>query len=265
MDNLSRYIDDKRLNPDGGTLQIANCNISKNSRLDVKLVSPRLQGDIVPGDTVQFGISVSNSEVGFSRAVVTPFIYRLICSNGMIAERQIETMNKKHIGKANQVDEDDMTIIDAEYQEMVRNEIADLMHRSVQFYLSGNRFEQYIDIMRSSKARALPNGNHQYLITNMAKSFNFSVGEKELAYKHFETEADWTIYGLANSVTRTARDINYERATRLEAMGWDLLNTSDRVIKRWFDEPDNFTEINIDRIISEVINEPIDAEVVEIA
>ena len=119
--------------------------------------------------------------------------------------------------------------------------------------------------MRSSKARALPNGNHQYLITNMAKSFNFSVGEKELAYKHFETEADWTIYGLANSVTRTARDINYERATRLEAMGWDLLNTSDRVIKRWFDEPDNFTEINIDRIISEVINEPIDAEVVEIA
>ena len=265
MDNLSRYIDDKRLNPNGGTLQIANCNISKSSRLDVKLVSPRLQGDVVPGDTVQFGVSISNSEIGFGRAVVTPFIYRLVCSNGMIAERQIETMNKKHIGKANQVDEDDMTIIDAEYQEMVRNEIADLMHRSVQFYLSGNRFEQYIDIMRDSRARALPNGNHQYLITNMAKDLNFSVGEKELAYKHFETEADWTIYGLANSVTRTARDINYERAAQLEAMGWDLLNTSDRVINRWFDEPDNFTAINIDQIISEVISEPIDVEAVEIA
>ena len=119
--------------------------------------------------------------------------------------------------------------------------------------------------MRSSKARALPNGNHQYLITNMAKDFNFTVGEKEQAYKHFETEADWSIYGLANSVTRTARDINYERSTQLESIGWDLLNTSDRVIKRWFDEPDNFTAINIDQIVSEVINETIDVDAIEIA
>lgn len=50
----------------------------------IKVVNPRLQADVVPGDVVQAGVIISNSETGLGSVTIQPLIYRLVCSNGMV-------------------------------------------------------------------------------------------------------------------------------------------------------------------------------------
>lgn len=65
-------------------------------RLYVKAVTPRLQAEVKRGDVVQFGIVISNSDVGAGSVRVEPLIFRLVCTNGAIAENAIR---KAHLGK----------------------------------------------------------------------------------------------------------------------------------------------------------------------
>jgi hypothetical protein len=55
------------------------------TRLYLKVVTPRVQIEIQPGDIVQAGVVISNSEVGQGTLSVQPLVYRLICRNGLIA------------------------------------------------------------------------------------------------------------------------------------------------------------------------------------
>jgi hypothetical protein len=54
------------------------------SHLFVKAVTPKLQGEIRPGDVIQGGLIIKNSEVGASRFAVEPFVLRLKCANGLV-------------------------------------------------------------------------------------------------------------------------------------------------------------------------------------
>ena len=64
-------------------VRIESCQIT-DSRMYIKAVNPRLQEDVTPGDTVQAGVVISNSEVGLGSVNIQPLIYRLVCSNGMV-------------------------------------------------------------------------------------------------------------------------------------------------------------------------------------
>ena len=63
-------------------VRIESCQIT-DSRMYIKAVNPRLQEDVTPGDTVQAGVVISNSEVGLGSVNIQPLIYRLVCSNGI--------------------------------------------------------------------------------------------------------------------------------------------------------------------------------------
>jgi hypothetical protein len=51
-----------------------------DARTFLKITSPRLKGDVKVGDTVEGGLMVSNSEVGYGNITVAPFIHRLVCT-----------------------------------------------------------------------------------------------------------------------------------------------------------------------------------------
>jgi hypothetical protein len=67
------------------------------TRLYLKVVTPRVQIEIQPGDIVQAGVVISNSEVGQGTLSVQPLVYRLICRNGLIAADR--AMRKTHVGR----------------------------------------------------------------------------------------------------------------------------------------------------------------------
>lgn len=63
-------------------IRFESCQITE-SRMYIKAVNPRLQAEVSPGDIVQAGVIISNSEVGLGSVSIQPLIYRLVCSNGM--------------------------------------------------------------------------------------------------------------------------------------------------------------------------------------
>ena len=82
--------------------QFESCQITEG-RLYIKVVNPRLQAEVTPGDIVQSGLIISNSEVGLGSVTVQPLVYRLACSNGMIVNDAGTKRN--HIGRVNESDE----------------------------------------------------------------------------------------------------------------------------------------------------------------
>lgn len=62
---------------------VESCQITE-SRMYLKVVNTRLEAEVVPGDIVQAGVIISNSEVGLGSVCIQPLVYRLVCSNGMI-------------------------------------------------------------------------------------------------------------------------------------------------------------------------------------
>ena len=51
-------------------------------KIYIKVVPPRLVYELAPGDIVQAGVVITNSEVGQGTLSVQPLVYRLICLNG---------------------------------------------------------------------------------------------------------------------------------------------------------------------------------------
>lgn len=77
-------------------------------RMYLKIVNKRLEMDVVPGDTVQGGVIISNSEVGLGAVSVQPLLYRLVCTNGMVVNDLGE--RRTHVGRAAKAVEDSFTL-----------------------------------------------------------------------------------------------------------------------------------------------------------
>lgn len=74
----------------------------------IKLVCHLKTYEVLPGDFVEFGIIISNSEVGQGSVFVRPFLNRLICTNGCVINELGE--RKHHVGRAAKSVEDSFEI-----------------------------------------------------------------------------------------------------------------------------------------------------------
>ena len=51
--------------------------------------------------------------------------------------------------------------------------------------------------------------------------------------QHLLEGADYTLYGLANAVTRYSQDVeDYDRASKLEAIGYDVMTMSPAMLRQ---------------------------------
>ena len=75
--------------------RIESCQISE-TKLYLKVVNPQLTDEVKPGDYVQSGFILSNSEVGAGSVQVQPLIYRLICKNGLVVNEA--SFTRYHLG-----------------------------------------------------------------------------------------------------------------------------------------------------------------------
>lgn len=83
-------------------IRFESCQITE-SRMYIKAVNPRLQAEVSPGDIVQAGVIISNSEVGLGSVSIQPLIYRLMCSNGMVVNEAAARRN--HVGRVTDSEE----------------------------------------------------------------------------------------------------------------------------------------------------------------
>jgi hypothetical protein len=80
----------------GEGIEIVSTELT-DTRMYIKAINSRLELEVKPGDVVQTGIAISNSEIGLGALKVEPLIFRLICSNGMIS--QDYSKKQYHVGR----------------------------------------------------------------------------------------------------------------------------------------------------------------------
>lgn len=196
-------------------------------RMFLKFTTPKITADVKPGDTVQYGVMISNSDVGSGSLLIEPYILRLVCTNGMVMEY---TMRKAHLG-GNQ-DGDGI-------EEMLRDETKELENRAffakvgdiVRGTASREVFEKAVNVMREAAKVPLINYDLPKIIeTTLAfvgapstEGIRTSILENLAAGAH---GAGLTKYGLANAITYSAEatpGISYDDATDLERAGSHVL------------------------------------------
>lgn len=197
--------------------------------LYLKVVNPRLTAEVVPGDVVQAGIVIRNSETGRGAVSVMPMIYRLVCSNGMTVP-EIGT-RRNHVGRNIESDENF-----ALYSEETLNQDAKAflmkLEDSVRAAVEETKFAVVVDKMRQSTGIALDTRNIPSIVKMTGASVGYTESEGEGILQHLIEGKDFSLYGLANAVTRFSQDVeDYDRASKLEEIGYNVLTMSPELFR----------------------------------
>lgn len=199
----------------------------------LKVVNPRLQDEVRPGDVVQAGVAISNSETGRGAVSVCPLIYRLVCTNGMTATDSIGSkMRRTHAGPriitrnrffvfAREV----LTDSDSGFVTALQTAVRDAMDEA--------RFAQLLNQMRTSAQMELNAENLAEVVKRAAACFKITESESDGVLQHLQADGDYTLYGLANAVTRYSQDVeSYDRASKLEEIGYTVMTMAPELFRR---------------------------------
>lgn len=205
-----------------------SCQITE-TRMYIKVVNPRLQAEVTPGDIVQAGVIISNSEVGQGSVSIQPLVFRLVCSNGMVIN---DAQTKRyHLGQASSTDgnleiysNDTLAAIDTAFIKQMRDTVAAAVDQA--------RFARVIDQMRTARETAMNTQDIPNLIQLTGKEFGITESERSGVLQHLIEGKDLSLYGLSNAVTRYSQDVDsYDRATELEGIGYKILTMPARTWK----------------------------------
>lgn len=200
--------------------RVESCEVT-DSRMYLKVVNPRLTTDVVPGDTVQAGILITNSEVGMGSVCVQPLLYRLVCTNGMVV--QDAKTRKFHVGRANAIGDGfevftDETIRADDHAFMLK--IRDTVRAAV----DEAKFGRVVDLMRAARGVQIETPDIPKFVELASAESGLSTNEGKGVLDHLIHGGDFSLYGLANAATRYAQDVeSYDRSTDLERLGFDWL------------------------------------------
>ncbi|WP_300414956.1 DUF932 domain-containing protein [uncultured Oscillibacter sp.] len=200
-----------------------SCNLS-DDYMFIKVVNPRLTAEVVPGDIVQAGVVISNSETGQGAVCVQPLIYRLVCSNGMTVNEARTRRN--HIGRVTSADENLLIYSEATLRADDKAFVMKVQD-TVRAAVDEARFTKILDKLRESKDKKLNTADLPGVVKLASSSMGITDAESEGVLQHLIEGTDYSLYGLANAVTRHSQDVeSYDRASKLEEIGYQIITMS---------------------------------------
>ena len=196
----------------------------------LKVVNPRLTDEVVPGDIVQAGVVISNSETGLGAVCIQPLIFRLVCSNGMVVNEA--RTRRTHVGRVNSTDEN-IALYSQETLAADDHAFTLKIQDTVRAAVDEARFAQVLDKMRESKQAKLNTADIPSVVKLASSSFGITETEGQGVLQRLIEDADYTLYGLANAVTRYSQDVDsYDRASKLEEVGYSIMTMSPELFRR---------------------------------
>ena len=204
------------------TNRVESCQVT-DKKFYLKVVSPRLTADVKKGDPVQAGIVISNSEVGLGALSAQLMIYRLVCTNGMIAGTQYGGMRTNHLG--GKIDLGDMCsqYFSDNTKRLDNAAFFAKLSDTVRGFLSPENFQSVVKRLTESTEEKIM-GDPIQAIEVVQKQANLSDGEKTGVLRHLIEGGDLSRYGIVNAITRYSQDVaDYDRATELEQLGGKVL------------------------------------------
>jgi hypothetical protein len=200
----------------GDGIKIASCNVSEE-KMYLKVINTNIEAAISVGDPVQAGFVLSNGELGNGSISIEPFIYRLVCTNGLTLKDAKQ--RKNHAGRANESTDlyasDTVQAIDKAFKLQIRDLVRDA--------ISITTFRDAVANLQASKNDTIA-GHPAKAVEVTAKAIGLSGDESSLVLNHLIRSGDLSRFGMVNAVTRTAEDIeSYDRATEIERLGSSVL------------------------------------------
>jgi len=204
--------------------EVVSCEVTEN-RLYLKIVNHKLELAVVPGDYVQAGVLISNSEVGLGAVSIQPLVYRLVCTNGMCVNDYGE--RRHHVGRAAKAVEDSFDLYTDETMEAEDKAFLLKLRDTTMAAIEETRFAMVVDKLKESVGAPIT-GKVQDVVELTSRTFGINQDEQEGILKYLIAGGDLSLYGLSNAVTRASQDVeSYDRATALEGIGWQVA-TMDR-------------------------------------
>jgi hypothetical protein len=192
------------------------------TKMYLKVVTPQIKFEVAPGDVVQAGIVITNSEVGCGTLAVQPLVYRLICRNGLIASDH--ALRKTHVGRILQSGEesvnvyrDDTLAADDKAFFLKVRDVVEAAVSEATFRQVAQKMQKTLDIkLRGDPVKA---------VEVLANRYTLNENERAGVLRHLIVEGDLSAYGLVNAVTHFSQDVeDYDRATEFEALGGKLID-----------------------------------------
>jgi hypothetical protein len=198
-----------------------------DKRMYLKVVTPRLEGEVKVGQTVRAGLYIANSEVGHGAVVIKRFVETLQCTNGMVIEREAEgALRKIHLSRRLEADgayrilSDEARIADDRAFMLA---LRDVVKAALDETLFTALVAQMAEAAQSTRVQDV-----QGAVEALGKAEGLSEGEQKGILQHLAEGGDLSRWGLLSAVTRTAEDLDsYDRATELESLGGKILDYSE--------------------------------------
>jgi hypothetical protein len=200
-------------------------------RLYLKCVTPKIEAEVKPGDVVQYGLVVSNSDVGAGSVRVEPMIMRLVCSNGLITNA---AMRRAHMGKNLMLEEVEELLTD-ETKALTDRAFWNQVRDVVRSFAKPEFFEAEVNKLREADKQPIKLFDLPEIVERTTKAIGISASEatKKSIIDNLASGAHGaglTKWGLANAYTWAAQDagLDYEQATELERAGAQVIEMAPR-------------------------------------
>lgn len=200
-------------------------------RMYLKAVSPKREGEVVVGSVIQYGLVVSNSDVGAGMLRVEPFLKILACKNGMI---RTNTFKRTHLGKSTL---GDMDVSEVKYEDDTKQKMDEALFAQVRDTLNQYTTEEFFrsELEKLQDAAKIKIRNHDLPLIvertaervglkDLSKNVKQSILDNLFSGAHGAGMNKW---GLANAFTFPANDaalMGYDAATDLERAGGKILD-----------------------------------------
>jgi len=192
------------------------------TRMFLKVVTPRVAFEIAPGDIVQAGIVIMNSEVGLGTLSVQPLVYRLVCSNGLIVADQ--TLRKTHVGRVLPMDLDDGAVFKDDTLDADDKAFFLKVRDVVEATVAEATFRQIAQKMQKTIGIKIT-GDPVKAVEVLTNRYSLSDLDRGSILRNLVISGDLTGYGLVNAVTHYSKEVeDYGRATEFEALGGKLID-----------------------------------------
>jgi hypothetical protein len=197
-------------------------------KMYIKALSPSIQGEIKKGDVVQYGLTISTSDVGAGSVRVEPLIYRLVCDNGLIMPNSIR---KYHAGK-NQFEVDIRELLSDETKSMSDAAFWMQVRDMVLASLKPENFEMELDKLRIAAGLEIKNFDLPKVVEMTMKAVGVSGEAKKnsilAALASGNEGAGLNQWGLINSFTKAAHagGFGFEESIDLERAGGRIIELS---------------------------------------
>ena len=201
-------------------IRFESCQITDN-RMYIKVINPLLEAEVVPGDVVQAGLLISNSEVGLGSVSIQPLIYRVRSQTGMFVNDSATKRN--HVGRTNFA-EIHFQLGGVESSTLDDHAFLETLQGSVRSASDAERFQQVVEMMRRAKEARINTDDIPGVLKQTGKDFGITEAEQSGVMEHLMANDDMTQYGLANAVSQHSQTVeSYDRATDLEGIGYSIM------------------------------------------